>query len=251
MKYWFNMGIQPTKVGFWDHVLHVLLRSIGPLNLNRFSTHDLSPRAPQILGHTLGAALAIAIAFVATHRGVRKDGARHGALDAVRITPQRAGWICGRAELDPKHWNWERHEKDWKRQDWWCGKIFRLVTFRSVVCFQGVAVSIADPCWNGIVQSCISSCLVSENHTMIWHPEHRNVAMDQYLNMQIFWGYAMNIRFYHLFWCFAGDSDGVWPTRNTASIASLLPNLPSALAFRVLDSLASSFLGSAIVVISS
>lgn len=85
------MGIQPTKVGFWDHVLHVLLRSIGPLNLNRFSTHDLSPRAPQILGHTLGAALAIAIAFVATHRGVRKDGARHGALDAVRITPQRAG----------------------------------------------------------------------------------------------------------------------------------------------------------------
>lgn len=27
MKYWFNMGIQPTKVGFWDHVL---LRSIKP-----------------------------------------------------------------------------------------------------------------------------------------------------------------------------------------------------------------------------
>ena len=27
MKYWFNMGIQPTKVGFWDHAL---LRSIQP-----------------------------------------------------------------------------------------------------------------------------------------------------------------------------------------------------------------------------
>lgn len=238
MKYWFNMGIQPTKVGFWDHVL---LRSIKPKKIF-FDPRPVAPGSADPWAYSWGCTChRYSLRCHAPRRSEGRGPAWRRMLSW--LTPQRAGWICGRAELDPKHWNWERHEK---------GKIFRLaVTFRSVVCFQGVAVSIADPCWNGIIQSCISSRLVSENHTRIWHPEHQNVAMDQFLKMQIFWGYTVCYEHSFLSSILVFCRGFPWPMgskthqKHQASIASLLPNLPSALAFRVLDSLASSFLGSA------